>query len=271
MMERGDGILDWIDPGRHARSLLPPSSTTSSGIIQQHQQHQQHQQQQQQRHVSVRKTGTTIAGLVGRDFCLLAADTRATVGMTVADLRAEKLHPLLVGSNTNHNNHQESSSSAAASSCCCCWAAGAGTSADLQHLTQECRFTFQLWQQQYGDTIGNGGRFNNNNNNTTTATSTLPSGSSVCQWLRRQLYQRGGSCQANLIVGGICPQLGRPFLRAIHPHGSMDHDDVTFAALGSGGLAAMAVLESSLLSLSLLRHKSKDTSQTTTMIPSESN
>jgi hypothetical protein len=48
--------------------------------------------------------------------------------------------------------------------------------------------------------------------------------------------------QANLIVGGMDPGTGRATLRALHPHGSMD-ENLSFTALGSGGLAAMAVLE----------------------------
>jgi 20S proteasome subunit beta 2 len=56
------------------------------------------------------------------------------------------------------------------------------------------------------------------------------------------LYDAGGSLGVNLILGGydVKSKLGR--LTATHPHGSMDV--VPFAALGSGGLAAMAVLES---------------------------
>jgi 20S proteasome subunit beta 2 len=58
------------------------------------------------------------------------------------------------------------------------------------------------------------------------------------------LNDAGGSLGVNLILGGydVKSQLGRLRLTTIHPHGSMDV--VPFAALGSGGLAAMAVLQS---------------------------
>uniref|UniRef100_A0A7S2Y7Q8 Proteasome endopeptidase complex n=1 Tax=Entomoneis paludosa TaxID=265537 RepID=A0A7S2Y7Q8_9STRA len=158
------------------------------------------------------------------------------MGMTVADTRAEKLHPLTEN----------------------CWAAGAGTSADLQHMARSCHHTFRLLQLQQEYTIGNPHRrhlsprgWRERTSGTTNkdiqqllSTPQFPSMTSICHWLREELYNQGGACQANLIVGGICPKSKAPFLRAIHPHGSMD--EVAFAALGSGGLAAMAVLESSL-------------------------
>ena len=64
----------------------------------------------------------------------------------------------------------------------------------------------------------------------------------LCRYLQDRLYELGGSCQANLIVGGVYN--GKAMLRAIHPHGSMDVA-LSYTALGSGGLAAMGVLESS--------------------------
>jgi len=62
----------------------------------------------------------------------------------------------------------------------------------------------------------------------------------VCRIFQDHLFRNGGRVGANLIVGGVWK--GKPYLRAIHPHGSSDND-LPFAALGSGGLAAMAVLE----------------------------
>ena len=44
-----------------------------------------------------------------------------------------------------------------------------------------------------------------------------------------------------LVLGGVDPYTQHPILAAIHPHGSMDV--VPYTALGSGGLAAMGVLE----------------------------
>jgi Proteasome subunit len=62
------------------------------------------------------KTGTTIVGVAGSDYCILGADSRATSSTLVADKRCWKIHPLAQN----------------------CAAAGAGTSADLDHLTREC-------------------------------------------------------------------------------------------------------------------------------------
>ena len=178
-----------------------------------------------------RKTGTTIAGMVvGDEYCILAADTRATMGMTIAETRAEKLHSL-----TRRTNQ--------------IWAAGAGTSADLQHLTRLCRYQFQLQNLQYDETIGNTMQQQQQQQERQQTEqqqqpkSSFPSMAAVCHWLRSELYQQGGECQANLIVGGICPQTLRPSLHALHPHGSID--TVPFTALGSGGMAAMAILEQS--------------------------
>lgn len=167
------------------------------------------------------KTGTTIVGIVVGNVCILAADTRATSGTLVADRQADKLHPL--------------GKFAAA--------AGAGTSADLEHITRECYYSNMLRTRL--QQIGNSGEF----------TVDLPDQSvlEVCHYLQKRLYEQGGTCQANLIVGGV-DDTGTPHLRALHPHGSSDVVDYT--ALGSGGLAAMAVLES--------RYRQIDTSTNTT-------
>jgi hypothetical protein len=64
----------------------------------------------------------------------------------------------------------------------------------------------------------------------------------TCRLMQDILYKAGGgSIGANLIVGGVYKEI--PYLRAIHPHGSMDVN-LPYTALGSGGLAAMSVLES---------------------------
>jgi Proteasome subunit len=62
----------------------------------------------------------------------------------------------------------------------------------------------------------------------------------LCQTFQEVLFQSQGQLGANLILGGVWQR--QPYLRAIHPHGSMDVG-LPFAALGSGGLAAMSVLE----------------------------
>ena len=58
----------------------------------------------------------------------------------------------------------------------------------------------------------------------------------VCKFLKDHLYETRGSLGVNLIIGSVSGHLV-----ALHPHGSMEI--VPYAALGSGGLAAMAVLE----------------------------
>jgi len=62
----------------------------------------------------------------------------------------------------------------------------------------------------------------------------------LCSIFQDKLFRSGGRLGANLIVGGVWNK--KAYLRAIHPHGSTDVD-LPFTALGSGGLAAMAVLE----------------------------
>mmetsp|Transcript_17947 Transcript_17947/g.37297 ORF Transcript_17947/g.37297 Transcript_17947/m.37297 type:complete len:382 (-) Transcript_17947:340-1485(-) len=194
---------------------------------------------------------------MGRPCVILAADTRATEGTLVADKRCDKIHKL-------------------ASNCRCC---GAGTSADLDKVTRQVLYRMALEELQ-GNSIGNGrlasnnNAINNNDNNQTTSSvesktsgteilyqdygesngnknSTGTTGQPllymrpvsidlVCRIFQDTLFRSGGQLGANLIVGGVWNN--KPCLRAIHPHGSTDKD-LPFAALGSGGLAAMAVLE----------------------------
>jgi 20S proteasome subunit beta 2 len=160
----------------------------------------------QQQHY--KKTGTTIVGVVGRDYCILGADTRATSGTLVADKRCWKLHPL------SRN----------------CAAAGAGTAADLDHLTRECQYQIPSWLPAIG---------NCPECQSATWAPVVPV-RQVCRYLQARLYEEGGRCQAYLIVGGV--DRGRGVLRALHPDGSMDV--VSYSALGSGSLAAMGILES---------------------------
>ena len=168
--------------------------------------------------LKLRSTGTTIAGLVLDDgTIILGADTRATDDRMVADKQCEKIHPLVPNQ---------------------IYACGAGTSGDLEAVTRQIRYSMQL-QQLQDDSIGN--RY------TTTTTGTSGEGGSssnksvtihhVCKWIKDHLYESGGSLGVNLILGAA----GSRTLVAIHPHGSMEQ--VPYAALGSGGLAAMGVLE----------------------------
>lgn len=64
----------------------------------------------------------------------------------------------------------------------------------------------------------------------------------VLHYLRSQLRKAQGNLGVNLLAGGYDPITSRAILAAIHPHGSIDI--VSYSALGSGGLAAMGVLES---------------------------
>jgi len=64
----------------------------------------------------------------------------------------------------------------------------------------------------------------------------------VVQYLRTQLRKSRGELGANLLVGGYDVSTSHAVLVALHPNGSMDV--VAYSALGSGGLAAMGVLES---------------------------
>jgi len=155
---------------------------------------------------SFRSTGTTICGCLVGQFVILGADTRATDDRMVADKRCEKIHKLARNM----------------------YACGAGTSADLDMVTRQVEYKLRL-QQQQELSIGN----------TPKPASNEPSVSGACRMLRDTLFEGGGEIGANLILGGH--ENGKAVLVAIHPHGSMDV--VPFSALGSGGLAAMAVLE----------------------------
>jgi len=179
----------------------------------------------------LKKTGTTIAGCCVGQHVILAADTRATEGTMVADKRCQKLHLLA-------NN---------------AWCAGAGTSADLDHLTKECLYAMSL-QTLMDQSIGNGNRSQANKDLPTRIRGDgddsiaeedliflgkIPV-DQLCRFFRDRLFRAKGSLGANLILGGVYD--GKAHLRALHPHGSMDID-LPFTALGSGGLAAMGILE----------------------------
>lgn len=84
----------------------------------------------------------------------------------------------------------------------------------------------------------------NNNNNNNNEDQDVPSASvpAILHYIRTQLQKTHGNLGVNLLAGGYDTNSNRAHLAAIHPHGSMDI--VTYAALGSGGLAATGVLES---------------------------
>jgi 20S proteasome subunit beta 2 len=165
----------------------------------------------------------------------LAADTRATQDTIVADKNAQKLHPLAQNA----------------------WCAGAGTSADLEMVTRLCLYSMAL-EQLRAHSIGNRRPDQKENgsgeDNLLSIMYTTPTkeedGNSllvgrvslaqVCSFLQEKLWKGQGNLGVNLILG--CVDSHKAYLRALHPHGSMDVD-LPFAALGSGGLAAMSILE----------------------------
>ena len=198
------------------------------------------------------KTGTTIAGCVVRlvgstndsslqdgEYVILGADTRATESTMVADPNCEKIHCV-------------------ASNIYCC---GAGTSADCDHVTRQCLFSMALQSllyQQYNSVLKPGNQNSTaifvspqkqyasdesgdyDDENDKLIISHQVSIEQACTWLQDMLFQYGGGLGVNLILGGVYN--GKGELRALHPHGSIDRS-LPFAALGSGGWAAMSVLE----------------------------
>lgn len=207
--------------------------------------HQRRQQlqlhQQQYRHQTTellqrtRSTGTTIVALLANNstVLILAADTRSTDGTIVADKQCKKLHAL-------SNN---------------IWCAGAGTSADVEALVRRVKFTF--WKSGMRLKLGAGGignfdsssrrrnanydvdTYGDEDNDIALPIASVPT---MLHHIRTQLGRAHGELGANLLVGGYDYYSHHALLAAVHPHGSMDV--VNYSALGSGGLAAMGVLES---------------------------
>merc|ERR1711988_1009645 len=141
--------------------------------------------------------GTTICGVVTKDCVVLAADTRATAGPMVADKNCEKLHHITEN----------------------IYCAGAGTSADLEHTTENISQQVKLLSL----TLGRQPR--------------------VCTVMRRLsslLFRYQGHVGCALVLGGV--DVTGPHLYQIYPHGSTD--TLPFMSMGSGCVAAMAVLES---------------------------
>lgn len=181
----------------------------------------------------LRSTGTTIAGLVLADrTVVLGADTRATDDRMVADKYCSKIHALTTQLAAATTTTTTSVANSTGGSIPPIFACGAGTSADLDAVTRQVQYSMKL-QHMKEETIGN-------REPSPTSSSTDYSRSTtvhqVCKFLQDHLYESGGSLGVNLIVGAAGGTLV-----AIHPHGSLEH--VPYAALGSGGLAAMAVLE----------------------------
>jgi len=146
--------------------------------------------------LTVKKTGTTICGIIYKQGVLLASDTRATNGNTVCDTNCEKIHYI-------------------SPNIFCC---GAGTSADIENITNLVSNQMELSRISTG------------------RESRIQTSVSICQKI---LFQHQGFLSAALIIGGL-DYLGS-HLFTIHPHGSSEK--IPFVSMGSGSLAAMAVLD----------------------------
>lgn len=100
----------------------------------------------------------------------------------------------------------------------CC---GAGTAADTEYTTNMIAGKLELKR------LNEGGR-----------TSRVKTAMTM---LKQYLFQYQGHVGAALVLGG-CDPVDGPALYTIYPHGSVDN--LPFVSMGSGSLAAMAVLES---------------------------
>lgn len=99
------------------------------------------------------------------------------------------------------------------------WCAGAGTSADLEHTTELMKSQMTLLRL---------------------ATGTATRVCTVVRRLSQMLFKYQGHVGCALVLGGV--DVTGPHLYQIYPHGSTDM--LPFTCMGSGSLAAMAVLES---------------------------
>merc|ERR550537_2113074 len=98
------------------------------------------------------------------------------------------------------------------------YCAGAGTAADLEHTTQLMESQIELHRL---------------------ATGTEPRVITVVQRLSSMLFKYQGHVGCALVLGGV--DVTGPHLYQIYPHGSTDV--LPFVTMGSGSLAAMAMLE----------------------------
>lgn len=147
-------------------------------------------------HKGFTKTGTTIVGLMYEGGVVLGADTRATAGSMVLDKMCEKLHVLAPN----------------------IFAAGAGTAADLEHVTLNISYQLELLRLYSG-----------RQSRVFTAITLLTD----------HLFKYGGNIGAYLIVGGV--DATGPQLFMISADGTFKHHP--FFTMGSGSLAAMSVFE----------------------------
>lgn len=99
------------------------------------------------------------------------------------------------------------------------YCAGAGTAADLEHTTALMESQMELHRM---------------------ATATQPRVCTVVRRLSKLLFRYQGYIGCALVLGGV--DCTGPHLYQIYPHGSTDA--LPFTTMGSGSLAAMAILES---------------------------
>lgn len=97
----------------------------------------------------------------------------------------------------------------------CC---GAGTAADTEHITLMTSAEMDMHELNTGRQVPV---------------------ICACMLLRHTLFRYQGHISAALVMGGV-DKYG-PHINCIHPHGSIDK--IPYAAMGSGTLAAMAILE----------------------------
>ncbi|KAH8742044.1 PUP1/proteasome subunit beta type 7 [Cryptosporidium ryanae] len=146
---------------------------------------------------SIVKTGTTIVGVACSDCVVLGADTRATNGPIVADKDCDKIHRL-------SDN---------------IYAAGAGTAADLDHVTSLIEGNLELQKLQMNR---------------------KPRVANAVSMLSNHLYQYQGHVGAHLIVAGT--DTTGSYIYQVSAHGCIMQKP--YSTMGSGSLSAISVLES---------------------------
>ncbi|KAH8583800.1 proteasome subunit [Cryptosporidium sp. chipmunk genotype I] len=142
------------------------------------------------------KTGTTIVGVACNDCVVLGADTRATNGPIVADKDCEKIHRL-------SDN---------------IFAAGAGTAADLDHVTSLIEGNLELQKLQMNR---------------------KPRVAHAVSMLSNHLYKYQGYVGAHLIVAGS-DSTGN-YVFQVSANGCIMQ--LPFTSMGSGSLCARSILE----------------------------
>lgn len=98
------------------------------------------------------------------------------------------------------------------------WCCGAGTSADTENVTGMISSQLELHRL---------------------ATNSTPRVKTAMTRLKQHLFKYQGHVSAALVLGGV--DVTGSYLYTVHPHGSVDQ--LPFATMGSGSLAAMAIME----------------------------